>query len=98
MSLKKQYFKTKAVAKLTFEYKNETAEKVNLLGDFNNWDMNSIPMKKKRSGEFSTTIELEKGKEYEFKYLIDGNDWDNEMEADKFAMNEFQGENSVVVV
>jgi 1,4-alpha-glucan branching enzyme len=98
MSLKKQYFKTKSVGKVTFEYANENAKKINLIGDFNNWDKNGIPMKKKKSGEFSIAVELEKGKEYQFKYLIDGNEWDNDMEADKFVMNEFQGENSVVIV
>ena len=98
MSLKKQYFKTKSVGKVTFEYTNENAKNVNLIGDFNKWDINGIPMKKKKSGEFSIAVELEKGKEYQFKYLIDGNEWDNDMEADKFVMNEFQGENSVVIV
>lgn len=101
MSLKKQFSKTKPVCKVTFTLPNghaTNANKVNLTGDFNNWDIESIPMKKAKNGEFSTTVELEKGQEYQFKYVIDGKEWINETEADKFVPNEFQSENSVVIV
>jgi len=101
MSLKKQFLKTKPVCKVTFILANDiavSAKKVNLSGDFNNWDIESIPMKKAKSGEFTASIELEKGKEYQFKYLIDGREWINEKEADKFVPNEFQSENSVIVI
>jgi hypothetical protein len=43
-------------------------------------------------------LELEKGKEYQFRYVIDGKEWINEEQADKFVPNAFQTENSVVVV
>ena len=101
MSLKKQYIKTKPVCKVTFILAKEiavSANKVNLTGDFNNWDIESIPMKKTKSGEFSASVELEKGKEYQFKYVINGKDWLNETEADKYVPNEFHSENSVVIV
>ena len=98
MSLKKQYLKTKPVCKVTFILAKEIADRVNLTGDFNNWDIESIPMKKSKTGEFSVSIDLEKGKEYQFKYIIDGKEWLNETEADKFVLNEFQSENSVIVV
>jgi 1,4-alpha-glucan branching enzyme len=101
MSLKKQYIKTKPVCKVTFILAKKIAEaanKVNLTGEFNRWDIESIAMKKAKNGEFSTTVELEKGREYQFKYVIDGKEWINETEADKFVPNEFQSENSVVVV
>jgi 1,4-alpha-glucan branching enzyme len=101
MSLKKQYIKTKPVCKVTFVVNKDiaaSASKVNLTGDFNNWDIESIEMKKSKSGEFTATIELEKGKEYQFKYVVDGKVWINESEADKFVPNGFQSENSVVIV
>jgi 1,4-alpha-glucan branching enzyme len=75
-----------------------SATKVNLAGDFNHWNPDSIPMKKLKGGEYKVTVALNKGKEYQFKYLIDGNLWMNEKEADKFVPNEFQTENSVVIV
>jgi 1,4-alpha-glucan branching enzyme len=101
MSLKKQYNPKKPVCKVAFKLtKNiaNSANQVNLVGDFNNWNKESLPMKKLKTGEFTVSIDLETGKEYQFKYLIDGNTWINELEADKYVPNEFQSENSVVVV
>lgn len=98
MSLKKQYLKSKPVCKVTFVLAKEIANRVNLLGDFNNWNIENIPMKKSKSGDFSVSIDLEKGKEYQFKYLIDGKEWLNDTDADKLVPNEFQSQNSVVIV
>ena len=55
-------------------------------------------MKKLKGGEFSVSIDLEKGREYQFKYLIDGLGWLNEKEADRHVLNGFQTENSVIIV
>jgi 1,4-alpha-glucan branching enzyme len=101
MSIKKQYIKTSPECKVTFRLAKEIAASVNqtnLVGDFNNWDMESIPMKKLKTGEFTTTVNLATGKEYQFKYLLDSREWINENEADKQVSNAFQSENSVVVV
>lgn len=101
MSLKKQYNKTKSECKVTFILAKDivsSAKKVTLAGDFNEWDIESIPMKKQKSGEFSVSIDLIKGQEYEFKYHIDGVGWLNEKGADKQVPNEFKGVNSVVIV
>lgn len=99
MSLKKQVLKSKPVCKVTFRVSKEMAsgaESVSLVGDFNNWDAEAVPMSKLKSGEFTSMIELEKGKSYEFRYLVNGTDWYNEAEADGFVSNSFGAENSVV--
>lgn len=99
MSLKKQVLKSKPVCKVTFRVSKEVAggaETVSLVGDFNNWDVSASPMNKLKSGEFTSMVELEKGKSYEFRYLVDGKDWYNEAEADRFIANSFGAENSVV--
>ena len=101
MSIKKQYSQTKAICKVTFKLTKDIASSfkhASLAGDFNNWDIESIPMKKLKSGEFSASVDLEKGKEYQFKYVVDGKEWINETEADKQVPNEFQSKNSVIVV
>ena len=101
MSLKKQYLKTKTVCKVTFTVPSAVAgvaKQINLVGEFNNWDTQSLPMKKLKNGDFSVSLELERLKEYQFKYLIDGKEWLNDLEADKLVQNKFQGENSVVIV
>jgi 1,4-alpha-glucan branching enzyme len=101
MSIKKQFNEKRQVCKVTFTMTNEfvnSANRINLTGDFNNWDIESIPMKKNKSGAFSASVDLKQGKDYEFRYIIDGKDWLNEPDADMFVANVFLGENSVVVV
>ncbi len=99
MSLKKQFLKSKPVCKVTFRLEATEAEgatKVQLLGDFNNWDESIEPMTALKSNDFTAILELETGKEYQFRYLIDGNAWKNEAQADGFVVNSFGVENSVV--
>ncbi len=55
-------------------------------------------MKKIKGDGFSISVDLKKGDEYQFKYLVDGHSWLTESEADKQVPNEFNGTNSVVAV
>jgi 1,4-alpha-glucan branching enzyme len=99
MSIKKQFLKSKPVCKVSFRISEEEAngaKKIQVLGDFNNWNKKATPMKKLKSGDFTQTIELETGKEYQFRYLLDGELWINESEADGKVANEFNSENDVV--
>ena len=95
--LKKQNGRGKAV-KVTFSLpKDVQAETVYLVGDFNNWDEKTTPMKAEKEGGFSATVSLEKGREYQFRYLVNGSEWHNDWNADKYVQNSFGGDNSVVV-
>ncbi len=99
MSIKKHFDGKKPICKVTFTVDKDianSANRINLAGDFNHWDIESIPMKKLKGGEYSVSVDLKNGKEYEFKYIINGNDWLNDIEADKFVPNVFHSENSVV--
>lgn len=101
MSLKKSYSKTQNKCKVTFILDMDglkSAQQVNVAGDFNSWDVESIPMKKTKNGEFAASVELAKGLEYQYKFVIDGKEWINDPEADKYVINEFHTENSVVVL
>ncbi len=55
-------------------------------------------VKKIKTGGFSIAVNLDIGKKYEFKYLIDKSIWLNESLADKQVSNEFLGTNSVGTV
>ncbi|OFY96513.1 MAG: glycoside hydrolase [Bacteroidetes bacterium RIFOXYB2_FULL_35_7] len=94
--------KSKPICKATFTLTKEVAhdaQTVCLCGDFNNWDYASLPMKKAKDGSYSVTIELTKGNEYQFRYLLDGVRWENDWDADKYVPTAFgDSENSVVVV
>jgi 1,4-alpha-glucan branching enzyme len=96
--LKKEYFKTKpTVCKVTFALPEALkAETAYLVGDFNEWSGAQTPMKKVKNRGFAVTLELEKGREYQFRYLVNGTEWHNDWEADKYATNPFNGDNSVV--
>ena len=95
--LKKQYLKSKAVCKVTFYTPEEIeAEEVTLVGDFNEWDEEATPMKKMKDGRFKVVLPLEKDNEFQFRYLVNGAEWHNDWEADKYVPNPFLGDNSVV--
>lgn len=98
--IKKQFLKNKPVCKATFTLPVEAAPKakdVVLVGDFNDWDAeNGVKMKKQKNGVFKAVLTLEAGKEYEFRYLIDGENWENDWEADKYVATPFGVNNSVV--
>ncbi|MBA4410354.1 MAG: isoamylase early set domain-containing protein [Bacteroidota bacterium] len=99
MSLKKQFLKSKPVCKVSFRLDAvdaPEAKTVQLLGDFNNWDKSSEPMTALKTKDFTATLELETGKDYQFRYLINGSVWKNEPQADYFVTNSFGEENSVV--
>ena len=97
--LKKLYFKTKDTCKVTFRVSEAVqADTVFLVGDFNGWNEQTTPMKRQKDGSFMIALELKKGKEYQFRYLVDGSEWHNDWQADRYAPNPFSGDNSVVVV
>jgi 1,4-alpha-glucan branching enzyme len=73
------------------------AESVYLVGDFNNWDESAAPMERNNDGSFSLTLPLEKGREYTFRYLVNGDEWHNDWHADRYVPNYFGGDNSVVI-
>lgn len=102
MSLKKQVLKSRPVCKVTFRVSKEAADgakTIYVVGDFNHWDETASPLKRLKSGEFTTMLELDTTRdEYQFRYLYDGENWENEWEADGYADNGNGGENSVVKV
>ncbi len=100
MSFIKQYLKKKTVCKVTFKVSDKEAngaKSVCIAGDFNEWDNKATPMKNLKTGGFSTTIVLETNREYEFRYILDGTNWENDWHADKYLPSDIGNwENSVV--
>ncbi|NOZ24585.1 MAG: hypothetical protein GXO94_00605 [Nitrospirae bacterium] len=99
--IKKQYLKTRPVCRVTFRLPKEAApdaRKVSIVGDFNNWDKGSAVMKRLKNGDFTITMELETGREYCYRYLIDATRWENDWWADRYRPNPFGCDDSVVVL
>ena len=95
MAIKKQYLKSKPVCKVTFTVPAEEANEVVVAGNWNEWNATAEPLKKLKNGTFKTTVDLESGSSYEFKYIVDG-EWQNDDQADAYSWNEFATENGVL--
>lgn len=100
MAIKKQYLKSKPVCKVTLTLASEAAKeakKVNVVGDFNNWNKKTTAMDKLKNGTFKTIVDLEVGKKYQFRYLIDGEVWENDWAADEYVPNNLTFEENSVI-
>ena len=97
--LKKNYSKSGDICRVTFKYNNsEGSENAVLVGEFNKWSLQENPMKKLKDGSFSVTLSLRAGNSSQFRYVLDGNTWVNDVEADSYVTNQYREENSVVTV
>ena len=92
--LKKKFFKTIDECEVTFEVNVDDAKDVALVCEHNGWE--PIQMKQTRKGPFRTKIRLPKEGQFQFRYLVDGQDWHNDKTADTYLSNEHGGENSVI--
>lgn len=67
-----------ATIKLTLTKEQaQNAQKVAVAGEFNNWDKEANPMVQTLDG-FEVELDLEKGKKYQFRYVLDGATWIND--------------------
>lgn len=73
------------------------AERINLLGDFNDWDPDSLPFQRTRGGDWHIELELEMGRNYSFRYLLDGEHWRDDWHADSHVPNPHGGYDSVII-
>jgi 1,4-alpha-glucan branching enzyme len=85
------------VALVTFTMPSSTwAGEIHLVGDFNDWSPASHPFHCDRDGNWRITIELDCGRSYQFRYLLDRHDWINDGQADDYAPNPYGGVNCVL--
>lgn len=87
-----------AKTKVKFQVEAPEATEVFLAGDFNDWDGESIRLKKRRgkgNSRFATELSLDPG-QFEYKFLIDGN-WVCDPDRDRVP-NPFGTDNSLINV
>ena len=100
MSIKKTELKS-GKFKVSFKISDDVTQfsTASLVGDFNNWDASKDKMKKlKKDGSFTIQKTFESGKEYQFKYLLDGKNWINEPDTDKLVATKFADSQNCVVM
>ena len=97
--LRKSYSKKGSSCRVTFDLPADgKTNSVSLCGDFNDWDPGGQPLKRRKDGRFSTTLFLASGRDYRFKYLLDGHRWENDWKADGYVPNCFGTEDSLITV
>jgi hypothetical protein len=84
---------------VTFTLPGEVgAGDVALCADFNGWTAGSIPLSRGGDGAWQVTVPLEPGNTYRFRYLLDGERWENAWHADRYEPNPFGSDDSVIIV
>jgi 1,4-alpha-glucan branching enzyme len=98
--LKKTALASKKKVKVTFEMPPDSgATTIHLVGDFNGWDKAATPLKRrKKDNVFATSITLNAGQAYQFRYWLDDSRWENDWAADDYVPNGHDEDNSVVKV
>lgn len=97
--VEKKFLKTRPVCKVTFTLPKEAApdaKTVCVIGEFNDWSRDSNPLKRSKNGDFSVSLDLEKGRSYRFRYVIDGWKFENDWQADRYEANPYGGDDSVI--
>ncbi len=100
MGITKKYLSNNEICRVTFTLPpgfSKKAKTANVVGDFNNWDTNAHPMKRRKNGHFALSLELPAGKEYQFRYLMDGNIWETDLKADELAATSFPDQQNSVL-
>jgi CHAD domain-containing protein len=71
------------------------ASRVVICGEWNGWSPEHDVMERVADG-FSLTVALQAGRAYRFRYLLDGQRWENDWDADAYMSNGFGADDSVV--
>ena len=82
--------------KITFSLEAVDAKKVNLVGEFNDWNSASHTMKNDGNGIWVKQLQLSEGM-YEYKFLVD-NQWVADPQNDRACPNCFGTLNNIVKV
>lgn len=89
--------------KITFTLPAEAVREAKegwLLGSFNNWDKEQgILMKKQKDGSLKVSVELEKGKTYQYRYFLSDGRWENDYNAQQYVHADgFHADNCLITV
>jgi 1,4-alpha-glucan branching enzyme len=90
--------RTGAATKLvSFEHFAPAARVVALVGDFNQWDSSKHPMKLGAGGQWQVAVRLKPGT-YQYKFVVDGDRWEEDAANPNKVVNEHGTSNSLCEV
>ena len=87
---------TEKVRKTEFSLSAPQARTVSTVGDFNQWNPSSHPMKMDDEGIWRISLALNPG-QYEYQFFVDGK-WKNDPHFGPFVENPFGTSNSLKIV
>ena len=79
--------------KTIFSFMAPEAQTVQLAGDFTDWELAPVSLKKLKGGLWKTTVTLEPGS-HQYRFLVDGQ-WRDDPTCDARVPNPFGAENCV---
>ena len=86
------------LVKVTFDLPaSVAARQIALVGDFNNWSPTETKLKRRKDSPWKVTLPLPPGQAYRYRFLLDGQHWENDWSADLYVANEFGTDDSVVI-
>ena len=101
--LKKKYVKSRRVCKVTFEVPvrqlpaDVEIHSFGVAGEFNDWDPDKLPLRFSKSKKaYHAKTDLQPGRAYQFRYVLNQEVWLNDWHADAYVPNNVNGDNSVV--
>jgi hypothetical protein len=96
--IRKEYNPKRTQCKVTFALPvNMVHHDASVVGEFNEWNTNANKFERK-NGRWEATVRLTPGNHMRFRYLVDGNHWANDEQADGYVANEFGTEDSVLKI
>ncbi len=96
--IKKKPVRGKDLTAVTFRSKApKSTRSLQLLGEFNDWRSDRHPMKRRKDGTWSVTVRLPKDEQFQFRYLIDGEQWLTDEQGDGLALNELGDPNALIM-
>lgn len=98
--IKKSFEKAKNQYKVTFEVPVEqlgAGRDVRVLGTFNGWSWDKGLTMSNGKGNYKAEISLTPG-EYQFRYLVDNQEWKNDWEAQGYTSSGYNSDNCVLVL
>ena len=84
--------------RVTFELPADVAsDSAAVVGEFNDWDAKKGTMKlNKKKNVWTKGVSVKPGDSFQFRYVVDGDKWINDEQADGFVPNEYFGQNCVI--
>lgn len=94
--IQKRFFRSTDAVELTFVLARDDVHHAAVVMDALGWT--PLPMRRAPdgSGPLRAKVRVPAGPDVEFRYLVDGERWENEPDADEQRPNHIDGDNSVL--